>query len=301
MHGARSWRLWDPHFFAQLGMLLIALSPWLGLGSVAHAQDEAVVVGKIDDIEVFERVALGKGLRADWATAKLDLMTSKDLGIEILLSPLVPNAGDLAQEAEKSAKKILQVAAVTIGHEVVGSVSVERTDDIVKACETHLKSVSDTGGQNTILIVIGDDAQSCIEVAERPIFAFTRSAADLDIIDKDLSVRLGCASRLRASAGGKGKTALIAVIPALNEPDPYLLRFCLFDRSFSFFGFRGRILYDATEAREMVQSIRSAPKPELIPSTADLLMLAAIYKHLVGGEDYLAVRSKIEAWLPPLR
>ena len=103
------------------------------------------------------------------------------------------------------------------------------------------------------------------------------------------------------SVGGKGKMSLIAVTPAQIKADLYLMRYCLFDRSFSYFGFRGRLLYDVPDPGEMVQTIRSVPKPDPIPSTADLLMLAWTYRYLADGADYLKVRDKIKTSLPPLR
>jgi hypothetical protein len=278
-----------------------ALALSFALAGIAEADDVAVVTQKIEDIEVFERVVLGRGLRPDWAITQLDLLTTEDLAIQIMISPATSATDDLASTAENIAEKIQQVGSLTTGRQIRGAVTVKRGDDLDKDCEAFLKSGSDTGGRNVILVAIGADAQRCVDASERSPLSFAKSPIDPDVVDKDLSVRLGCISRSRTAADGRGKMAVIAAIPAKNKGDTYLLRFCLFDRAFSFFGFRGRLFYDAVAVEDRIETLRSVPKPAFQPSTADLLMLAIAYQYLGQDDDYTMMRDKIKHALPPLK
>jgi hypothetical protein len=271
-----------------------ALALSFALAGIAEADDAPVVTQKIEDIEVFERVVLGRGLRPDWANAQFDLLTTEDLAIQIMISPATPATDDLASTAENIAQKIQQVGSMTTGRQIRGAVTVKRGDDLGMACEAFLKSGTDRGGRNVILIAIGADAQRCVDASERSPLSFAKSTIDPDMVDKDLSVRLSCISRSRTAADGHGKMAVIGAIPAKNKGDTYLLRFCLFDRAFSFFGFRGRLIYNTVPVEDRIETLRSAPKPALLPSTADLMMLARTYEYLGRGEDYMMVRDQIK-------
>lgn len=291
-----AWRLAN---IVRCSLAMLCLVPTLS--GAANAEDQAIVLGNVDDIEVFERVVFGRGLQADWATTKLDLLATKDLTIQILVSSAAQSSSDLAGTAENTAQKILTVASMTMGRQMDGRVAVERVDELGRACEAFLGSGPDAGGRNVILIAIGDKARDCTSIAQRPPFDFTMQSSDLDLEDNGLLVRLSCISRFRIAARDNGKMTVVAAIPAGNKSDSQFLRFCLFDRSFSFFGFRGRFIYDPGTAKNVIESLRAAPKAALLPSVADLVMMAIAYRYLGGGENYATVRDEIKKALPPLR
>jgi len=265
---------------------------------MAQAEDSLDVTTKIEDIEFFERVVLGRGLRPDWATTRLDLLTTDDLLIHIIVGPHASGPDDLVTGVEAIAQKIVHTAAVT-RRGTEGKVTIERVDDLDAMCMSFLKSRTNANGRNVILIALGADAQRCAATAEMAPFSFAKLPGDIEMGDE---ARLGCISRLRAMTNGDGKMTVIAVSPKGNERDINLLRFCLYDRSFSFLGFRGRLIYGAVAPDAMIRSLRSAPRHAIAPTAADMLMMATTYKYLEDGSNYADVRDKIKksiGKLPP--
>jgi len=278
--------------------MLVPLFLWLGFCGVAHALDQVLVTTKIDGIEIFERIVLGRGLRADWATAKLDLLSTDDLDIHIIAGPYASESGDLASEAENIAQKILTTSLMATGRKMSGEITIERADDLDAACRSFLKSEANANGRNVILVAVGDDAQRCTAAAEKTPFSLSRAKTDMDLGNEN---SLNCASRLRSATKDDGKLMVVAATSKGNKGDAYLLRYCLFDRSFSFFGMRGRLVYDSIAREDMIDSLRTVPHPALIPGLADMLTMAVAYEYLADGSDYATVRDGIKKKLTGLQ
>ncbi|MBI2253970.1 MAG: hypothetical protein HYU58_05075 [Proteobacteria bacterium] len=285
--------MWHVAILSALSVALLS-----GATHVADAEDQLEVSTKVEDIEVFERVVLGRGLRADWATARLDLLKGDVVTVHAIVGRYRGGYGDLSAEVEKAARKIQDVATMTTGRQVVGDVTTEHADNLGAACEAFLKSGTRAPGRNTILVAPGDDARDCATIAELSPFSLAKMPGDQDLGDER---HLNCASRSRSAADGNGKTTVIAASPKGNKGDIYLLRYCLFDRSFSFFGFRGRLVYASAAREDLIESLRSVPHFSVIPGTADVLMLALAYQYLDNGADYMAVRDQIKKRIGKLK
>lgn len=262
--------------------------------------EESVKVGggKVDDIEIFERVVLGRGLRSDWATTKLNLLRGDVLAIHLIVGTYDVGPEDLEAEAVNVAQKIVATTGVVTSRHINGQVTSEHADDVAASCDAFLKSNANLSSRNAILIVLDANAQRCAEMAEKSPHLLSKPKSDPDLGDEH---RLGCASRLSMNKDGDGIVTVIAASPKESKADAYLLRYCLFDRTFSFLGFRGRLVYSTGATEGVLDSLRTVPHFAVIPGTTDLIMMATAYQYLGDGNNYLDVRETIKRRLPPLK
>lgn len=289
---------------------------WCALGILtfifcggAHAQDKLEVDEPIDNVEIFERIVLGRELRSDWASKELELLTNPQISFRIVVDESSRMAqSELQTRLEETADKLWRIARLVTHLDVKRTVTTEFTDNISAWCNQGSRiQLGDSPPINTVLILIGAEVDECMRSPQlRELFYSRTPTGDASDPDKLYKGYVTCSSRIRSIfpdpensstiSSPRSKTMVVTASLEGNLDDLYRLQHCLFDRGFSFLGFRGRLIYSsklANAKERSFESIRTAPVFEVIPSTFDLLMLALAYQFLGDGADYSSVKDDI--------
>jgi hypothetical protein len=272
-------------------------------GSDALAQSSADVAKKISGIELFETVAMGRGVDPFWRTQLQLLPSDKPIDIKLFLNAGSQKTADLTRKLERFSTQLRNLIVVTTAIEPKRiTTEFREIDDLCSGALPILDGVDD----NRLLIFVGSTEDECFDrrsaqLAMTKILDMPRQKADLDLAKNDLIM---CASRLvpHRSSGGRGDAKTMVVFASMSGDTKDLRspQHCIFDRALSFLGFRGRIAIDQPknfdEWTDRCGSIRCHPTYEAVPTVKDLMMTAAMYKFLVN-EDYSTQKQKIAAYL----